>query len=251
MLINQKYTFADIRSPCEGRVHAPQPINIEPHLKNVAIFSDLADKEIALIAKEVRELNYDKRGAIFHRGDPCTGLHIVVSGQVKLSYTSSQGTEKIAAVVQPGQSFGEAMLFLQQPWIVSAHAISNCVLLHVSKSAILGTIGRNHNVIRKLLNSLALQTHHLLQDIESYSLLTGKQRIIGYLLNQLESVDRDQGPHSMDFSISKCVLASRLNLTQEHFSRLLHELSELGLIRVTGRCLTIPSLKHLREHQFK
>lgn len=251
MLINQKHTLADIQSPCEGRARDLQPGNIEAHLKNVAIFSELADEEVALIAKEVRELHCYKGGTIFHRGDPCTGLHIVVSGQVKLSFTSSQGPEKIAAVVQPGQSFGEAMLFLERSWIVSAHAISNCLLLHVSKSAIFCTIGRNHSVMRKLLSSLALQTHHLLQDVESYSLLTGKQRIIGYLLNQLEDVDQDQDTYSIDFSVSKCVLASRLNLTQEHFSRLLHDLSELGLIRVTGRRLTIPSLMRLSAHQFK
>ncbi len=251
MLINQKYTFSDIRSPCEGRVRAPQPINIEQHLRNVAIFSELADEEVALVAKEVRELDCRKGDTIFHRGDPCTGLHLVVSGQVKLSFTSSQGAEKIAAVIQAGQSFGEAMLFIERPWIVSAHAIRNCILLHVSKSAILGAMGGNHKFMRKLLSSLALQTHHLLQDVESYSLFTGKQRIIGYLLNQLQGLDQNQGMHSIDFSVSKCVLASRLNLTQEHFSRILHELSELGLIRVTGRRLTIPSLKHLSAHQFK
>jgi len=251
VLINQKYSLADTQSPCEERAHDLHPANIESYLKNVAIFSELADKEVALIASEVRELHCRKGGTIFHRGDLCTGLHVVVSGQVKLSFISSQGAEKIAAVVQPGQSFGEAMLFLDRSWIVSAQAISDCRLFHVSKSAIFGTIGRNPNVMLKLLSNLALQTHHLLQDVESYSLLTGKQRIIGYLLNQLDGVDQDQGTHSIDFSVSKCVLASRLNLTQEHFSRLLHELSELGLIKVTGRRLTIPSLKHLRAHQFK
>ena len=73
----------------------------------------------------------------------------------------------------------------------------------------------------------------------------------GQPVRTVEDVDQDQDTYSIDFSVSKCVLASRLNLTQEHFSRLLHDLSELGLIRVTGRRLTIPSLMRLSAHQFK
>lgn len=250
MLIHQKFSGVGGESASGVRLRDMRPVDVETYLKNSFIFGEVGDDEIAMLSREAREVRYRKGGTILHRGDPCTGLHLVVAGQVKLSITSSQGIEKIVAVVQEGQSFGEAMMFLDKPWVLSAHAISNCLVLHVAKAAIFDAMGRNHRVMRKLLSCLALQTHHLLQDIESYSLLTGKQRIIGYLLNQLERVERDQCAHSIDFSVSKCVLASRLNLTQEHFSRLLHELSELGLIRVTGRSLRILSLKHLRAHQF-
>jgi hypothetical protein len=47
---------------------------------------------------------------------------------------------------------------------------------------------------------------------------------------------------------NKGVIASRLNLTQEHFSRILHELSEKGLIVVEGRRIHIPDVEKLRMH---
>ncbi len=53
----------------------------------------------------------------------------------------------------------------------------------------------------------------------------------------------------VDLSVAKSVIASRLNLTQEHFSRILHELSALELIRVEGRRLRIPDLERLARHQ--
>ncbi len=227
------------------------PVNIETHLKSAAIFSELDDEEVALIAREARELRIDKGGRIFHRGDACTGFHIVVFGQVKLSFLSPRGVEKIVALLEQGQSFGEAMIFLEQPCGVSAEALSNCLLLHIPKSAIFGALGRNRDVTRKLLATLALQTHHLMQDVESYSLLNGRQRIIGYLLDHLAAEERGAETRSLDLAFSKCIIASRLNLTQEHFSRILHELSELGLVTVNGRRLTIPSLERLRAHQFK
>ena len=54
---------------------------------------------------------------------------------------------------------------------------------------------------------------------------------------------------SITLPTNKGVIASRLNLTQEHFSRILHELSELGLIVVEGRKIHIPNATKLRQHE--
>lgn len=228
-----------------------QRVNIETHLKNSAIFNELGEEAIAQIAKVAREVRCDRGFTIFHRGDSCTGFHIVVFGQVKLSFTSAQGVEKILEIVQQGQSFGEAMMFLEKPYAVSAQALSSCLLLHISKSAVFSEMERNHGIMRKMIGSLAHQTHHLMLDVEGYTLLTGKQRIISYLLDQLKNGEPGSETMSIDLSVSKGAIASRLNLTKEHFSRILHELSDLDLIRVDGRHLTIPSMKRLSIYQFE
>ena len=226
-------------------------VNIETHLKNCVIFNELSEEEIALIARGAREVRCDRGFTIFHRGDSCTGFHIVVFGQVKLTFTSAQGVEKIVEIVQQGQSFGEAMMFLEKPYAVSAQALSSCLLLHIPKSIVFSEMARNHGILRKMLDNLAQQTHHLMLDVEGYTLLTGKQRIISYLLEQLESGEPGSEAVSIDLSVSKGAIASRLNLTQEHFSRILHELSDLDLIQVDGRRLTIHSLQRLSMHQFE
>jgi len=41
------------------------------------------------------------------------------------------------------------------------------------------------------------------------------------------------------------VLASRLNMTPEHFSRILHELAAGGLIQVNGRSIRVPDIARL------
>ena len=48
---------------------------------------------------------------------------------------------------------------------------------------------------------------------------------------------------------SKGVIASRLNLTPEHFSRILHELTDAGLIRVEGRSFFILDVDGLRRYE--
>ena len=82
--------------------------------------------------------------------------------------------------------------------------------------------------------------------MESYSLCSGRQRIIAYLLLDI-SGGGGKGI-TVTLPTNKGVIASRLNLTQEYFSRILHELSEKGLIVVDGRRIHIPDVEKLRMH---
>jgi len=56
-------------------------------------------------------------------------------------------------------------------------------------------------------------------------------------------------PADVVLAASKSVLASRLNITREHFSRILHELSQAGLIRVSGRSIRVLDPAGLRERK--
>jgi CRP-like cAMP-binding protein len=221
-------------------------INIETHLSRIALFSGLAPESLAPIVKATREIRCKKGEMLFYRGDPCSGFHIVVYGQVKLSFTSPQGTEKVVEVINQGQSFGEAIMFLDKPYVVSAQALADGLLLHVAKTAVFAELERDHQFGRRLLGGLAWRTHQLMLDVEGYSLLSGRQRIMNYLLDEIPQAGQDKASVVIELPVTKGVIASRLNLTQEHFSRILHELVEQGLIEVDGKRIGIPNVARLR-----
>jgi CRP-like cAMP-binding protein len=143
-------------------------------------------------------------------------------------------------------------MFMEKPYIVFSQALTDSLLLHVSKTAIFEELQRDHNLCRKMLAGMAMRLHQLMNDVESYSLHSGKQRIIGYLLRELPD-DEPDSINGINVTITlptnKGVIASRLNLTQEHFSRILHELIDLGLIIVEGRKIHIPSVAKLRSYE--
>ena len=230
-------------------MNANHPINIEALLTHVPLFNGLAPEEISRIARATREIHAGKGDILFHKGDPCTGFHLLVYGQIKLAFTSQQGSEKVVEIMQQGQSFGEAIMFMEKPYIVFAQALTDSLLLHVSKQAVFDELARDHNLCRKMLAGMAMRLHQLMNDVESYSLHSGKQRIIGYLLRELSEADQNGTAVAVTLPTNKGVIASRLNLTQEHFSRILHELTELGLIAVEGRKIHIPSVANLRKHE--
>ena len=224
-------------------------VNVEALLTHIPLFNGLAADEIARIARSTREIHATKGDILFHKGDPCTGFHLLVYGQIKLAFTSPQGSEKVVEIIGAGQSFGEAIMFMDKPYIVFAQALADSLLLHVSKAAVYEELQRDHNLCRKMLAGMAMRLHQLMNDVESYSLHSGKQRIIGYLLRELAEEDQNGTNVAVTLPTNKGIIASRLNLTQEHFSRILHELSDLGLIVVEGRKIHIPSVANLRKHE--
>lgn len=220
-------------------------IKTQDFLSVLPLFNQLASSELDNIARATTEIKVDRGETVFHRGDPCLGFHTVVYGQIKLAFVSSQGSEKVVEVIGPGHSFGEAMMFMEKPYIVSAQALSDSLLLHVSKSAMFAGIERDPQFARKMLAGLARRIHSLISDVEAYSLNSGTQRVIGYLMKEGDLLDGDQ----VRLAVSKTIIASRLNLTPEHFSRILNDLSTNHMIAVNGRDVTILDIHQLRDYR--
>ena len=222
-----------------------QGIDIEALLARVPLFNELDADEIARLARGSREISVARGEILFHKGDMLTGFYLILHGQVKLAFTSAQGGEKVVDIVSRGQTFGEAVMFMDKPFMVYAQALADSSLLHISRTAILGELDRDPRLGRKMIAGLSMRLHHLIGDVESYSLQSGRERIIGYLLRDTPP-DGARGV-TVTLPTNKGIIASRLNLTQEHFSRILHELSGKGLIVVEGRRIHIPDVERLRR----
>jgi len=160
---------------------------------------------------------------------------------------SPQGTEKVIEILGPGQSFGEAAMFLDRPYPVNAECLADSLLLHISKSTLDAELMRDRRLARMMLAGLSRRLVGLVHDVEAYSLRSGMQRVIGYLLRDIEQQDdAPAAPIRIVLDTSKGVIASRLNLTPEHFSRILGELSHEKLITVKGAEITILDPERLR-----
>lgn len=217
-------------------------------LANLPLFKELSPEQIERVALGTRALHVARGEILFHRGDPCEGFHLVAYGQVKLAISSPQGADKVVEVIGPGMSFGEAVMFLEKPYPVYAQALSDSLLLHVSKDVVFAEIERNPQFSRQLLGGLSRRLHGLVGDVEAYSLRSGAQRVIGYLLRDVRVLEAQDNRGEVTLPIGKGVIASRLNLTPQHFSRILHELTARGLIAVNGRKVLITDLDQLRNY---
>jgi CRP/FNR family transcriptional regulator, dissimilatory nitrate respiration regulator len=184
---------------------------------------------------------------LFDQGEQAQGFFVVVSGQIKLAFASAQGSEKVVEIVGPRQSFGEAVMFMGRPYPVLAQALAETFLLQLPRQTVFDLLGSDVTFARAMLTGLSRRLHSLVADVEAYSLRSGTQRVIGYLLQQHAEQAKTRQGSNLTLPISKQVLASRLNLTPESLSRVLHELCASKLISVQGRQVTIHELQRLRE----
>jgi CRP-like cAMP-binding protein len=220
-------------------------IKVQAFLANLPLFTEMRAEELDRIAAGTETRYVEKGEEVCHVGDPVTGFHVVVYGQVKLGFTSPQGVEKVIEIIRPGQTFGEALMFLGKPYIVFAQALSDSMLLHVSKAAVDEELSRDPAFARRMLSGLSQRLHGLVRDVEAYTLRSGSERVIGYLLGELPDA-AGAAEVEVDLTPGKSVIASRLNMTPEHFSRILHDLAAQGLIEVEGRLVRIRDLERLR-----
>jgi CRP-like cAMP-binding protein len=225
----------------------PPKIKTSAFLANLPLFKELAPAEIERIAAGTTELHVPRGEMVFAKGDPCRGFHVVVYGQVKLAFVTPGGSEKVLEIIGPGMSFGEALMFMNQPYVVMAQTLADSLLLHVAKETVEEELARDPLFARRMLAGLSRRLHGLIADVEAYSLQSGRERVIGYLLRDTDAAPEGE-PCRVTLPTSKAVVASRLNLTPEHFSRILHELSDAGLIVVDGRDVEITDVARLRSH---
>ena len=225
------------------------PIRIQEFLKNVPLFRELTDAELDRIAAGTAQVRAPAGTILFRRGEPCSGFHVIVYGQVKLAFGAADGAEKVVEILGPGSSFGEAVMFLEKPYVVFAETLADSLLLATGKAGVFAELERNPRFARKMLAGLALRLHGLVHDLEAYTLRSGTQRVIGYLLRDYSEEGEPRAPVEVALATSKGVLASRLNITREHFSRILHDLSGAGLIEVHGRIIRILDSERLRAYE--
>ena len=123
----------------------------------------------------------------------------------------------------------------------------------VGKDAVLREIGNDPRFCMRMLAGLSRRLHGLVNDVQAYSLHSGVERVIGYLVRDLpeEVRDGDNVAACVVLPVSKASIASRLSMTPEYFSKVLHELEAKGLIEIDKREIRIPEPQRLTRYPLR
>lgn len=219
------------------------------YLSALPLFHEVAPAELARLAEGCSLRRLARGQPVFRIGDPCEEFHVTVIGQVKLYAISPNGQEKVIEIIGPGGTFAEALMFSGQPYLVNAEAVTDALVLTMTKQAVLAEIETDPRFCLRMLAGVSRRLHGLVRDVEAYTLHSGAQRIIGYLLRDCEGDPAEQRPFTVSLPVSKAMIASRLSLTPEYFSRVLHELEAQGLIEIDKRDIRIREPRRLAEYQ--
>jgi CRP-like cAMP-binding protein len=208
-------------------------------------FDDARFDQVAAAAQSVR---LDTQQVLFQRAERARAFYVVVEGQVKLFMESPRGDEKILALVNPGQSFAEAVMFMQAPmYPVSAGATEPTTLISVPSADFLSALKGDTATSLRMLGALSQRLMAQVQEIESLTLESAGNRLIRHLVRR--AVRDADGRLRVHFDETRQMLASQLSIKPETLSRLTRALTDAGLIEPDGRDIIITDLDALVRHE--
>jgi len=218
-------------------------------LRNHPLLAELDEAMLDQVKKTLRVLDLETGEHLFEQGQHADRFYQVLEGQIKLYRVSMEGSERVIEVILPGQTFAEAVLFMEKrDYPLNAEALSKTRLLAFDSNTFLKLLENSQQTCFRLLADMSKRLHQRLNEIDYLTLQNATFRLIHYLLQQIPE-DCDGNCTDVKLATSKSIIASRLSIQPETFSRILKNLGKRELISVKGKVITLLDIEALRTYE--
>lgn len=206
------------------------------------LFRHIGEPAVDRLAEKCRTLIVERGQIVFTQGDPADAFYVVLDGWVKLYRLTPGGSEAVVTVLTRGESFAEPVMFLGGRYPVIAEAASNGRLLRVEHAAFVQCLEHESDLAAAMLASIGRRAGELTQQIGTLKLLDAPRRVGEFFLRLLAD-SGDAGRIALPYE--KVLIAARLGMTPESFSRALAALAKIG-VSTNREMVTISDEARLR-----
>jgi len=214
-------------------------------IKQHPVFSALSEPQQERVIAQAEIITMERGESLFHEGDRARQIFLCESGQLKLYRLAPNGNEKIIALLEPGSTFAEATMFMEERiYPVNCEALKTSRVIAFDADDCVAMLREDVNTCFKLLAMFSRRLKQRLTDIEALSLQNATLRVANYVLQLQQS---QGGSDSLDLPTSKKHVAGLLALQPETLSRVFAQLQETGIIRVNARRITILDARRFNE----
>lgn len=212
-------------------------------MRRTALFRRLKEDALARMLAPAVVTTVPRGQNLFVQGQEAERFYVLLTGWVKLYRMTAEGSEAVVTIVAPGESFAEAALFLSARYPVSAEAVDRARLLSFAAADFARLMGEDSGLAMAMLASLSVRLHGLVSQIEQLHAHSSPKRV-GHFFLKLCS-DKN-GSVVFDLPFDKALIARRLGMQPETFSRALRQLREIG-VATQGPKVTVADVTALRE----
>lgn len=206
----------------------------------LTLFKNASAETIKSLAAAAQFLTLEKGEALFMQEDPAEWFYVMISGWVKLFRETMDGAEAVIDMATRGELVGETAIFEDGLHSYCAAAAEKVEILRLPCSLLKKAVNDEQPVALALLSSMSRHRKRQSREIESLTLQNASQRIGCFLLRHCQQVSED----SIDLRLpyDKSLIAARLGMKSETFSRALNKLRQETNIEVKGSLVKIPSI---------
>lgn len=219
-----------------------QPAPLELFAKT-PLFSLCDDATRARLTRTAAPEHAPKGRTLFLTGDDARAYYLICSGWVKLYRETLDGDEAIIDILPAGHLFGESALFENDCHACSAAVIEDATILRLPLADLRQELAGNNALALAMLKAMNRYRHDQSMELEHRTLQNAPQRIGCFLLRLVNQ--RASGPILLHLPYDKTLLASRLGMQPETFSRALTKLRDETGIEIKGSAIRIESVGQL------
>ena len=212
-------------------------------LKNIPLLKGCEPRFFEILDAGSHAQSHEKGKILFIHGDKAGRFYVIKSGWIKLFRETLDGTQAVVDILPSGHIFGETSIFEDDIYPYSAEVVEPSEIVSFSLSDLKAEIENDKNLAFAMLSSMARYRRQQDKEIEHRSLQNASQRI-GCFLLRLANQD-ETGPVTIHLPYDKTLVASRLGMQPETFSRALAKLRDKTGIRVKGATIELDSLDQL------
>lgn len=220
---------------------------LEKELRSVYLLSGLNSIQFDNVMQTSRIIELKEGEKLFDQGDDAKRFYLVRTGQIKLFRISPDGLEKVIEIINPGQTFAEAVMFFEHKrYPVNAAALHPTELIGFDSASYIDILRQSVDACFRLMADMSVRLHARINEVEALSVQNATLRLADYLLKHSSAGTGNSAEVELD--LPKYVLASRLSVTPESLSRILQGMQKSGLISVEGQSIHIHDTEGLRDY---
>jgi CRP-like cAMP-binding protein len=222
------------------------PILVPSDAMTLSLFAGLtqAEKETLLAGGHIHK--YPPGQMLFLHGDPVEHFYIVTDGTVQLFRETVNGQEKTVHIANAGQTMCEGEILDGCKFHrMSAVAVKNAAVMEFPVMWLKDAARKHESFALNLLSLVAQKAYMAEVEAEHQASMSASQLVACFLQRLCVLYEHD--PKGFELPYSKTLIASRLGMEVETFSRTLPKLKDHGIV-VNGSHVTIQDLNRIEEY---
>ncbi|PIR33536.1 MAG: hypothetical protein COV36_02565 [Alphaproteobacteria bacterium CG11_big_fil_rev_8_21_14_0_20_44_7] len=226
------------------RISAPDFAHYEEILQSSILFRDIKTEIVSEFMSMSSIISYPKNSNIFNIDDKADWFYFIIEGWVKTYRETMDGDEVVIGILGKNEIFGENAIFENFLYPFSADIAENAVLIRLPIGILAKKIEQHPELSINLLRHANAKISISHKENEHHIVQNAPQRIGCFLLNLCDSHTKKQ---SLNLPFDKTLIALKLGMKPETFSRALTKLKEETGIIVNSRNVEIPSTQILAK----
>ena len=211
-------------------------------LARLPLFAGLDPSVLQDLLADAWVQSFARNTVLFFQDEEATRFYVVFDGWVKVFRQAADGSESVMGVFGAGEVFAEAAIFASKVYPASCSIVDDARLLVIPSASFVRAVKANPEFGLNMLASMSMRLRYLVRQVEQRTNKSTTERVAAFLARMSSEAT---GPVTLNLPVDKALIAGRLGMQPETFSRSLSKLRKLG-VESTGHRIVIEDIARLR-----